>query len=72
MKTLLFSIPGLHCTSCARALQNTLSRQPGVEEAQVNFIGHTARVVYNEALVSPQALRQTADRMGFNLILQQD
>ena len=45
-----FAVDGMTCASCATRLQTILSRQPGVESADVNYATSGARVVLAEQL----------------------
>ena len=40
-----FAVEGMTCASCATRVQRILSRQPGVESADVNYATSGARVV---------------------------
>lgn len=39
------SIAGMHCAGCVNAVEKALNTVPGVEEATVNLVDHTATVV---------------------------
>jgi len=61
------SVEGMHCGSCAVRVQRTLSRQPGVADAHVNFANHRANVVYDPQAVSLDDLRTSVERIGYAL-----
>jgi copper chaperone CopZ len=52
MKTATFNISGMHCASCAARNERTLKKLTGVLDASVNFATHSARVVFDDAVVS--------------------
>ena len=56
MKTATFNIGGMHCASCAARNERTLTKLQGVREAVVNFATHSARVLFDESLVSERKL----------------
>ncbi len=43
-QTVTLRISGMHCASCAQAIEKSLAQLPGVQRAQVNFASSTARV----------------------------
>ena len=62
-----FEVSGMTCGSCAARIQKTLSREPGVERANVNFATKRATVLYATATVDPDALGAAVARTGYAL-----
>jgi cation-transporting ATPase V len=62
-----FSVEGMTCGSCAARVQRVLSRQNGVERADVNLATARARVVYRDGVVSFDQLRAAVDRIGYRI-----
>jgi cation-transporting ATPase V/Cu+-exporting ATPase len=62
-----FSVEGMTCGSCAARVQRVLSRQDGVERADVNLATARARVVYRDGAVSLDDLRAAVDRIGYRI-----
>jgi copper-transporting P-type ATPase V len=62
-----FSVEGMTCGSCAARVQRVLSRQDGVERADVNLATGRARVVYRDGAVSLDDLRAAVDRIGYRI-----
>jgi heavy metal translocating P-type ATPase len=62
-----FVIEGMTCVSCARRVEKVLSRQPGVEQASVNFTANQARVLYRPETVSLKELSAAIEDSGYRL-----
>jgi cation-transporting ATPase V len=62
-----FSVSGMTCGSCAARVQKVLGRQPGVEEAAVNFATERASVVVDPAQVSTENLVAAVGKIGYGL-----
>src|SRR5712691_5447691 len=62
-----FVVEGMTCVSCARRVEKVLSRQPGVEQASVNFTANQARVLYRPETVSLKELSAAIENSGYRL-----
>src|ERR1700692_1687822 len=62
-----FAVEGMTCASCATRVQRILSRQPGVESADVNYATSGARVVLAEHPADPDALCAAVEQIGYRL-----
>ena len=58
----------MSCAACAARVEKILNRQPGVEQARVNFAAATVRVVFDPAATSPEALREAVLGGGYDLV----
>ncbi|MGH3520368.1 MAG: heavy metal translocating P-type ATPase [Haloechinothrix sp.] len=67
--TLEFAVRGMTCASCAARVQRTLGKQPGVEQAEVNYATATARVVLTAQPAQAEELVAAADKIGYRLDL---
>lgn len=67
-----FDITGMTCSACANRIEKRLNRMEGVSNATVNFALETATVDYNESQVSAKEMMAAIEKMGFELILEQD
>jgi Cu+-exporting ATPase len=47
IESVTFPVGGMSCASCARTIETSLRKVPGVAEASVNFAAETARVRYD-------------------------
>lgn len=62
-----FVVEGMTCASCASRIQRTLSREPGVTEASVNFANRHATVVFDPATVTLPELQQRVEKLGYRV-----
>jgi Cu+-exporting ATPase len=53
------------CAACQAFLEKTLAKQPGVEDAAVNLMLHTATVAYRPGESSPESLVEAVRRTGY-------
>lgn len=60
-------VEGLHCGSCAAAVEARLKRQPGVIEAAVNFAADSAMLQWDSRQTSLPRLQQAVARLGYQL-----
>lgn len=63
----MFVVDGLHCASCATAVEAQLRRQPGVFSAAVNFAADSAMVRWNDTRTSFAELQHAVERLGYRL-----
>ena len=68
MKTATFNITGMHCASCSSRNERTLKKLKGVRDATVNFATHSARVVFDEAVVSERTLHDVVIENGYQVL----
>src|ERR1700674_655510 len=68
MRTATFNIAGMHCASCSTRNERTLKKLLGVRDATVNFATHSARVVFDEALVSEGKLHDVVIENGYQVL----
>jgi Cu2+-exporting ATPase/Cu+-exporting ATPase len=64
-----FKIKGMHCASCAGIIEKTLRKTDGVMAAEVNYGTETAKVHFDEMKVSPQALSEKIEPLGYSFAL---
>lgn len=68
MKTATFAIGGMHCASCSARNERTLRKLVGVQAASVNFGTHSARVEFDEAVISESALHEAVIDNGYQVL----
>lgn len=61
-------VEGLHCGSCAAAVEAQLKRQPGVVEAAVNFAADSAMVRYDTTHTELPRLQHAVAKLGYRLL----
>ncbi len=60
-------VEGMTCAACANRVEHALSQTPGVSQAAVNFATKKARVEYDPALTTPEALTQAVQDAGYDI-----
>jgi heavy metal translocating P-type ATPase len=60
-------VEGMHCGSCAAAVEMQLKRHPGVINASVSFAADTAMVRWNTEQTSLPGLQKAVSRLGYQL-----
>lgn len=58
-------IEGMHCASCVSAVEKSLSKVDGVEEASVNLATETATVSFDENKTGEEEFRQAVEDAGY-------
>jgi len=58
-------IAGIRCATCVWLIEKILSRLPGVEEVRLNYATSRARIRFDPAGISPAAIFQRLDRLGY-------
>ena len=66
-KEQVFVVDGLHCASCATAVEAQLRRQPGVFSAAVNFAADSAVVCWDGNRTPLTVLQHAVARLGYRL-----
>lgn len=65
-------VTGLHCSSCAGAVQRAVSRSPGVLEAQLTFATEKLAVVFNPTVTSIRQLKSVVEHTGYGALLPEE
>jgi len=64
-----FPVRGMSCAGCAASVEQALQKEPGVEQAGVNFATKKATVRFDAARTNPGHLRAAVQRAGYDLDL---
>jgi len=64
-----FPIKGMHCASCASIIEKTLSKVSGVQKVEVNYGTESAKVAFENGLVSPLILSKKIEPLGYSLVV---
>lgn len=59
-------ITGMHCASCSSRIEKRLAKLAGVSAASVNLATKAATVTYDAAAVTPKAIMEAIDSLGFH------
>ena len=62
-----FEVGGMTCASCAARVEKVLSRQVGVDSANVNLAANRATVFFHPETVSLDELEAAVDKIGYRL-----
>jgi len=60
-------VSGMTCVACARTIERTLARTPGVERARVNFATATATVEYDPDRARPGDFVGAIENLGYGV-----
>src|SRR4051794_5676042 len=60
-------VTGMTCAACARTIERTLAKTPGVERANVNLATATATVEYDPARVRPGDFVGAIEGLGYGV-----
>lgn len=55
----------MHCSSCALLIERSVSKIPGVKQANVNFAAEKISIIFDEALVNQKILIETIEKAGY-------
>ncbi len=67
MTSEVLSVPGISCDHCRMTIESALGGLPGVEAVTVDVPAKTVQVRYDEAKVSPEAVRATLAEEGYEV-----
>jgi Cu+-exporting ATPase len=62
----IFSVEGMSCGACAASVKRTLKEVDGVADVEVSLAERSVRVRYAEEKVTPQALAEAINELGYN------
>ena len=68
MKTITFTIGGMHCASCSVRNEKSLKSIDGVTNAVVNFATRSAKVDYDESRTSEHEFHSVIKKNGYSVI----
>lgn len=66
-----YPIKGMHCASCVRVIEKSLSKTPGVKEASVNLATEKATVTYDDVECNPAQIASAVSNVGYTAIVEQ-
>ena len=64
--TARIAVKGMTCQMCARGLQASLSRVPGVQKVRVSYQRQQVVIAYDSHKVSLSQLRRDIEKQGFH------
>ncbi len=66
-QTVIISVNGMTCGSCAASVQLALDKVNGVQSAAVSYENKEAGVSYDATLVTPEQLKAAIESLGFKV-----
>lgn len=66
-----YPIKGMHCASCVRVIERSLSKTPGVKEANVNLATEKVTVTYDDAQCGPAQIASAVSNVGYTTLIDQ-
>lgn len=67
-QTIIFSLSGLHCVSCALNIDNRLEDLAGVSSAQTSYPKSQTKVEFDPQKITPVKLTKTIKSLGYNVL----
>ncbi|MBX5476585.1 MAG: heavy-metal-associated domain-containing protein [Clostridia bacterium] len=67
MTTETFKVIGMSCSHCQSAVKQALEAVPGVESADVDLQAGEAKVTYDPARATKDALKAAVEEAGYEL-----
>jgi mercuric ion binding protein len=64
-QTATLSVPGMNCASCPYIIKSALSAVDGVKEVTATLEGRTAKIVFDAAVASIEAIQQATTDIGY-------
>lgn len=64
-RSVTLDVQKMTCFTCPLTVRQVLKRQPGVKEASAEIKSASARVTYDPALTTPEALARALTEAGF-------
>ena len=64
-----FSIKGMHCASCVKAVEQSLRKVEGVSRATVDLAAEKATVVYDQDKVDVAKLVSAVSSVGYQVLV---
>lgn len=71
-RKLSFPIVGMHCASCAKLIERSLSKVPGVVNCSVNYGSESATVEIDESRVKEEDLQEAVANAGYKAIFTEE
>lgn len=70
METKSLKIDGMTCAACAKAVERTSKKLPGVVEANVNFATEKLNISYDETQVKLEDIQNAIEKAGYKALVE--
>ena len=64
-QTVTLSVPGMNCVTCPITVKKALTKVAGVDKAEINLDRREAKVSFDDAKTTAQALMQATKDAGY-------
>lgn len=64
METKIYNVEGMRCMHCKANVENALKAMDGVSEAEASLENHNVKVVFDDAKVSPEDMKNAVAVAG--------
>lgn len=64
-----YKVEGMMCGMCSAKLDDALRFARGVKRAEANHESGSLEIEYDDELITPEAIKQIAEGLGFDLHL---
>lgn len=69
-KEIVAKIGGMSCAMCAKTVEETLKRLPGIYDASVNFATEKAKIIYDPSKIQLERIREEIERIGYQFLVE--
>lgn len=66
-----YPIKGMHCASCVRVIERSLSKTPGVKNAIVNLVTEKATVTYDSEICTEEQIISAVSSVGYKATVEE-
>lgn len=68
MKDITVEIGGMHCVMCAAAVERSLKKLDGVQEAEVSYASESAHIIYDDAKLNMKHISKNVKQAGYVVV----
>ena len=66
-ETLQLTVTGMTCGGCENAVKRALQQLAGVREVSASHRANEVQVTFDDAAVTPQAIRERIEALGYDV-----
>ncbi len=70
--TQTYPIKGMHCASCVRVIERSLSKVDGIKKANVNLATEKTTVTYDDTKCGPSQIASAVANVGYTALVEQN
>jgi Cu+-exporting ATPase len=65
METITLKLTGMGCTACSDAIQETITKLPGIIKCQVDFTQAEAKVEFQPEQINVEQIKESVAEAGY-------